>query len=129
MIFQKSFTEDARLFSKLTSIILISWSSTFLLSLGLGILNLGHLPVYGIDKDPSSINSNLFDAIRLINYISLLFSYFSFIAWPLLMIHLLINRVRFNAGNRWLHLSALASIFLFFSFKYIWTDQFLWWND
>lgn len=129
MIIQKLYTDEAKIFSKLTSIILTVWLITFLLGLLIGAFYLGHIPVYGNDGDPSSLNLLFLDAIKWMNLFSFFFSFFAFFAWPLLTIHLLINKAPFARTDKALQASALLSIVIFFLFKYLWTDQFLWFND
>ena len=126
---QKPNIEEVKIFSKLASVILIAWAITFLLSLIIGTFYLGHVPVYGIDQDPNSLNSSFLAWIQLINLCSFFFSFFAFLSWPLLTFHSLINNANFTNVDRLLHLGALLSILVFFFFKYILTDQFLWYYD
>ena len=126
---QKWYTEEARLFSKLTSITLMTWAITFILSLSIGTFYIGHIPVYGIDPDPHSLDSFLPDAIQGINLFSFFFSFVAFFAWPLLTIHLLLNKASFSRTEKLLQLSALLSILIFFMFRFIYTDQFAWHFD
>ena len=129
MVIQKSYVEEATIFLRLTSIILVTWAVTFLLSLVVGTICLGHIPVYGIDKDPNSLNSFLLDTIYWINFLSFFFSFFAFFAWPFLLMHLLIYKVVFSYNERLLQAGALLSILTFFMFKLVWAEQFSWHYD
>ena len=129
MVIQNWCTKDARLFSKLTSITLTTWAITFLLSLSIGTFYIGHIPVYGIDKDPHSLGIFILDAIQGINLFSFFLSFVAFLAWPLLTIHLLINKTRLSRTEKILQLGALLSIFVFFLFKFIYAEQFSWHFD
>ena len=54
---------------------------------------------------------------------------FAFFSWPVLTFHSLINNANFTNVDRLLHVGALLSILVFFFFKYILTEQFLWYYD
>lgn len=129
MSIEKLYIVEAKFFLRITSIALITWLATFLLSLMIGTFYIGHVPTFGTDKDPYSLDSFLLNATLWLNVISLFISFFSFFAWPLLTIHLLINKAQLTRSDRLLQAGALLSIIVFFLFKYIWTDQFLWPND
>lgn len=115
--------KDIRFFTKITALIPAVWAISFLLCIIWGTLHFGHVPVYGHDK---LLHGLLFKIIKLISQLSMFIGVFAVPAWALLMIHAIINKIRFSASERFCHLFALGAIVLFFIFKLVLTEQFFW---
>ena len=126
MDFQITYTPVIKFFARMACFIMMTWAITYLLSFAIGTIYTGHFPVYGIDPDPYLLSSPFLDTIRVINSISFLFSGIAFLAWPLLLAYLIINKVAFSRSDRLLFSVTILAILVFFVFKYICTRQFLW---
>ena len=118
--------KDIRSFAKISSLIPTIWFVSFSLILLIGVLRLGHLPIYSIDKN---IDNTFIDILNIISSITFIISFIAVPAWVLLTMHLLINKVRFTKQEIIYHSLAICSIIFFLLFKFVWISQFLWVND
>lgn len=121
--------KDVQSFARISSVIPTISLTSFLISLLIGILSFGHIPVYGADPDPYSINSNILDFLKVINLFSGLIGFMAVPAWLFLTAHLLINRIKFTQKDLFFHLSAIFSLLFILLFKFVWTSQFYWFFD
>ena len=118
--------KDIRSFAKISSFIPTIWFVSFSLILLTGVLRLGHLPIYFIDKN---IDNTFIGILNIISSLAFIISFIAVPAWILLIIHLLINKVRFTKLEIIFHSLTICSIILFLLFKFVWISQFLWVND
>jgi hypothetical protein len=126
---QNSDMKDVMFFAKLTSLIPIIWLLSFLVALLVGYIYFGHIPSYGIDRDPNYINSvTLTKTVYIITFCELV-GVFATPAWFFLIIHLLIGKAKFESRDIIFHVAAIVGLIMFFLFRFVWTSQFEWVSD
>ncbi len=89
-------------------------------------LELGHIPQYGKDPDPTDLG---FATIKLISLYVAIIGFISAFLWPLTFLVLLaIKGRKYNVSYVSLIVYSLA-ITLILCLKYLFPSQFLWFND
>jgi len=117
------------LFARLSSIVIIVWALTFLSGLLYGWVSIGHIPKYGTDNDPYSLNSVLLGLLQMINQICFYVGVVALPAWTLLKTHLILNRVAITSTGLFINILTIISILVFCLFKFVWEAQYLWFYD
>ena len=120
---------DIKLYARLSSAFPIIWLVTFFITLLIGTFSFGHIPIYGVDPDPHSLDSLMINSLQIINLISICICFLAVPGWLLLYTHLLINKVKLTRLDIILLVSVLLSLIFFLLFNLVWTSQFLWHND
>ena len=115
--------KDVRLFANIASTIPIFWLTSFLISLLVGTLYVGHIPIYGVDRDPYSINSFIFNTFYFINFVITIIGFIAVPAYVLLTAHLLINKIKFTKKELAIHIISLFSLIVLLFFRFLWSSQ------
>ncbi|MGZ5242569.1 MAG: hypothetical protein ACXWEY_01160 [Bacteroidia bacterium] len=106
----KIFIDDLKIVLRIFAIIPFIWIGSELLMILIGTIAVGHIPKYGVDPDPSSLN-------LIILNLSLMFGLMLNICvlpfWVLILLHLIINRVQFSRNEYFSFLSMVLGITVF----------------
>ncbi|MGZ5244998.1 MAG: hypothetical protein ACXWDO_05825 [Bacteroidia bacterium] len=92
---------------------LIAFSGILLMILA-GILLLGHVPRYGVDPDPFTLNLDIFGLILICSFT---LSIFIIPFWILIFVHLVINRYPFSKSEYFSLISMLLGVLFFVVLK------------
>ncbi len=118
---------NTRMFARLCSCVMIACFLNLALALVMGTLLTGHIPVYGIDPEPSVIGYGVLNAFQINHILLLMASMPAVPAWMLLMIHLLAHGRGTIGKDKNLWLLTIACITGFFYLRQ--TRAFAWLMD
>ena len=120
---------DIRLFASITSMFPTICLTSFLLSLMIGTIYLGHVPIAHLDGDLYSINLKALTFLYFLNLIITAFSFIAVPSWILLITQIWFEKIKITKKEVVFHLIAAFSCMLFLFFKYELTYQFEWFYD
>jgi|GEM_PF-4294902 len=121
--------KDIQFFARLSAVVPITFTGSFLLAISTGILIAGHRPQPYIDPDPDAMNSILLYFFLTVHFVCLFISLFAIPGWILLLLHLFINRVAFNKKDVRVHLIAIMCVCIYLTFFIVWRSPLEWLYD
>lgn len=118
---------NTKTFARLCSYAIIAWVASLLLALVVGTVQLGHLPVYGVDPDPERIHSMLLNGLQITHLLLSAAVVVAIPAWALLLIHLLSTDRNSLKQHRALWACTIVAIGIYFLIRH--TPTFVWLMD
>lgn len=103
----------------------IAWSISCISLISIASIKLGHLPRYGVDPDPTAMGYEYFE---FFSTILVLLGFAAVVVWPIMLVVLLLS-VKQYSPELFDIIIFIAGIVSFFTLKFVFTPQFLWFND